>query len=76
VRCEKAFRNGTFKTKQYPIKIKIKIRGKREGKQERQLLCSTHANPSQKWGAMNVDDQLKQEENDLSFAWREAIVTL
>ena len=24
VRCEKAFRNGTFKTKQYPIKIKIK----------------------------------------------------
>jgi len=22
VRCEKAFRNGTFKTKQYPIKIK------------------------------------------------------
>ena len=26
VRCEKAFRNGTFKTKQYPIKIKIKIK--------------------------------------------------
>ena len=24
MRCEKAFRNGTFKTKQYPIKIKIK----------------------------------------------------
>jgi len=27
VRCEKAFRNGTFKTKQHPIKIKIKIKG-------------------------------------------------
>ena len=26
MRCEKAFRNGTLKTKQYPIKIKIKIK--------------------------------------------------